>query len=159
VVKARKIAEREGEEHIKTTPTPNGQGVQVDVGVLLDYGVAQGPMIEPIVATFDATQIMGQDTTLAAIRFLYLSPLTEKLQSPQNVFPFYRAIGGDSKGTDRFLNPEYFALHQPTAAQPKAKKEEISSVSTRPRCPRRRMGPDAKEFGCMLCCLGSSIWT
>jgi len=26
VVKARKTAEREGEEHIKTTPTPNGQG-------------------------------------------------------------------------------------------------------------------------------------
>lgn len=93
---ARKVAEKEGQKIAKSEPGPNGKGVQVNVGSILDYGFSQGPMISPFVATFDGSKMVSQGILLAAIRFPYLTPLTEKLQSPQHVLPTYVGYGGDS---------------------------------------------------------------
>lgn len=97
-MKGRKVAEAFGKEKVPSHPAPNVKGQELETGKLFDYLAGQGPMITPMPVMYDATKIMRGDSLLVGVRPLYLSePTAEKMQVPENVWPFYRGRGSDDE--------------------------------------------------------------
>jgi len=60
--------------------------------------MAQKKELHPVlVSSFDANMILGEASTLGALRFFPVVSSHPKLQSPREVIPYFRAVGGDSQ--------------------------------------------------------------
>jgi len=128
ISKGRKELETLGENLFPRQPLSNPDQCALQPVPILEF-LSRKSLVGPILATFDGNQIIKKQSLMAAIRALEFNPLTEKLQSPQNVYPFYRGWGTDNAKGIEDLRPFF---HEIQAWKEENQKESLSLVFFEP---------------------------